>query len=279
MNILEISHLIKTYGKGDNLVKAVDDVSFSVPEGQFLAIVGASGSGKSTLLHMIGGVDNPTKGDIVIDGENISKYNSDKLAVFRREKVGIIYQFYNLIPVLNVSENITLPCDLGNKKVDQEYLKDLIETLGLTDRVKNLPNQLSGGQQQRVAIGRALFNHPKIILADEPTGNLDKKSSDEIVNLLKTANQKYHQTVILVTHDANIAAQADRIITFEDGKIISDKLQHEAPAPAPAPASAPTPAPAAKPTDAAKPTEAEEIAELEEIEREVEAENESSNAA
>lgn len=279
MNILEISHLIKTYGKGDNLVKAVDDVSFSVPEGQFLAIVGASGSGKSTLLHMIGGVDNPTKGDIVIDGENISKYNSDKLAVFRREKVGIIYQFYNLIPVLNVSENITLPCDLGNKKVDQEYLKDLIETLGLTDRVKNLPNQLSGGQQQRVAIGRALFNHPKIILADEPTGNLDKKSSDEIVNLLKTANQKYHQTVILVTHDANIAAQADRIITFEDGKIISDKLQHEAPAPAPAPASAPTPAPATKPTDAAKPTEAEEIAELEEIEREVEAENESSNAA
>lgn len=279
MNILEISHLIKTYGKGDNLVKAVDDVSFSVPEGQFLAIVGASGSGKSTLLHMIGGVDNPTKGDIIIDGENISKYNSDKLAVFRREKVGIIYQFYNLIPVLNVSENITLPCDLGNKKVDQEYLKDLIETLGLTDRVKNLPNQLSGGQQQRVAIGRALFNHPKIILADEPTGNLDKKSSDEIVNLLKTANQKYHQTVILVTHDANIAAQADRIITFEDGKIISDKLQHEAPAPAPAPASAPTPAPAAKPTDAAKPTEAEEIAELEEIEREVEAENESSNAA
>lgn len=279
MNILEISHLIKTYGKGDNLVKAVDDVSFSVPEGQFLAIVGASGSGKSTLLHMIGGVDNPTKGDIIIDGENISKYNSDKLAVFRREKVGIIYQFYNLIPVLNVSENITLPCDLGNKKVDQEYLKDLIETLGLTDRVKNLPNQLSGGQQQRVAIGRALFNHPKIILADEPTGNLDKKSSDEIVNLLKTANQKYHQTVILVTHDANIAAQADRIITFEDGKIISDKLQHEAPAPAPAPASAPTPAPAAKPADAAKPTEAEEIAELEEIEREVEAENESSNAA
>ena len=271
MNILEISHLIKTYGKGDNPVKAVDDVSFSVPEGQFLAIVGASGSGKSTLLHMIGGVDNPTKGDIVIDGENISKYNSDKLAVFRREKVGIIYQFYNLIPVLNVSENITLPCDLGNKKVDQEYLKDLIETLGLTDRVKNLPNQLSGGQQQRVAIGRALFNHPKIILADEPTGNLDKKSSDEIVNLLKTANQKYHQTVILVTHDANIAAQADRIITFEDGKIISDKLQHEAPAPAPAPA--------AKPAHAAKPTEAEEIAELEEIEREVEAENESSNAA
>lgn len=279
MNILEISHLIKTYGKGDNLVKAVDDVSFSVPEGQFLAIVGASGSGKSTLLHMIGGVDNPTKGDIIIDGENISKYNSDKLAVFRREKVGIIYQFYNLIPVLNVSENITLPCDLGNKKVDQEYLKDLIETLGLTDRVKNLPNQLSGGQQQRVAIGRALFNHPKIILADEPTGNLDKKSSDEIVNLLKTANQKYHQTVILVTHDANIAAQADRIITFEDGKIISDKLQHEAPAPAPAPASAPTSAPVAKPADAAKPTEVEEIAELEEIEREVEAENESSNAA
>ena len=275
MNMLEISHLSKTYGKGDNLVKAVDDVSLSVPEGQFVAIVGASGSGKSTLLHMIGGVDNPTKGDIIIDGENISKYNSDKLAVFRREKVGIIYQFYNLIPVLNVSENITLPCDLGNKKIDEEYLKDLIETLGLSDRVKNLPNQLSGGQQQRVAIGRALFNRPKIILADEPTGNLDKKSSDEIVSLLKTANKKYNQTVILVTHDANIAAQADRIITFEDGKIISDKLQHEAPAPAPAP----TPAPAAKSTDVAKPTDAEEIAELEEIEREVEAEDESPNAA
>ena len=227
MSILEVSHLIKTYGKGDNLVKAVDDVTFSVPEGQFVAIIGASGSGKSTLLHLIGGVDNPTKGDIVIDGENISKYNSDKLAIFRREKVGIIYQFYNLIPVLNVSENITLPCDLGNKKIDQEYLKELIKILGLTKCEKNLPNQLSGGQQQRVAIGRALFSHPKVILADEPTGNLDKKASDEIVSLLKTANRKYHQTVILVTHDPNIAAQADRIITFEDGKIISDQLQRQ----------------------------------------------------
>lgn len=227
MSILEVSHLVKTYGKGDNLVKAVDDVTFSVPEGQFVAIIGASGSGKSTLLHLIGGVDNPTKGDIVIDGENISKYNSDKLAIFRREKVGIIYQFYNLIPVLNVSENITLPCDLGNKKIDQEYLKELIKILGLTKCEKNLPNQLSGGQQQRVAIGRALFSHPKVILADEPTGNLDKKASDEIVSLLKTANRKYHQTVILVTHDPNIAAQADRIITFEDGKIISDQLQRQ----------------------------------------------------
>ena len=223
MSILKVANLVKTYGKGNNLVKAVDDVSFEVPEGEFVAVVGASGSGKSTLLHLIGGVDNPTSGSIVVDGEDISKYNSDKLAVFRREKVGIIYQFYNLIPVLNIAENITLPTDLANKKVDQEYLKELLETLGLADRVKHLPNQLSGGQQQRVAIGRALFNRPKLILADEPTGNLDKKSSDEIVGLLKTANQKYHQTIILVTHDLNIASQADRIITFEDGKIISDE--------------------------------------------------------
>ena len=207
---------------------AVNDVSFEVSEGEFVAVVGASGSGKSTLLHLIGGVDNPTSGDIIVDGQNISKYNSDKLAVFRREKVGIIYQFYNLIPVLNVAENITLPCDLANQKIDEEYLKDLLETLNLSDRVKHLPNQLSGGQQQRVAIGRALFNRPKLILADEPTGNLDKKSSDEIVNLLKTANQKYHQTIILVTHDQNIAAQSDRIITFEDGKIISDERKAEA---------------------------------------------------
>lgn len=223
MSILKVTNLVKTYGKGNNLVKAVDDVSFEVPEGEFVAVVGASGSGKSTLLHLIGGVDNPTSGSIIVDGEDISKYNSDKLAVFRREKVGIIYQFYNLIPVLNIAENITLPTDLANKKVDQEYLKELLKTLGLADRVKHLPNQLSGGQQQRVAIGRALFNRPKLILADEPTGNLDKKSSDEIVGLLKTANQKYHQTIILVTHDLNIASQADRIITFEDGKIISDE--------------------------------------------------------
>ena len=226
MSILEVKHLTKTYGKGDNLVKAVDDVSFNVEEGEFVAIIGASGSGKSTLLHMIGGVDNATSGEIIVDGENIAKLSADKLAIYRRQKVGIIYQFYNLIPVLTVSENITLPVDLANEKPDQEYLKELIETLGLEDRVNHLPNQLSGGQQQRVAIGRALFNRPKLILADEPTGNLDKKSGDEIVNLLKTANEKYHQTIILVTHDMNIAEKAGRIITVEDGKIINEE-KHE----------------------------------------------------
>ena len=226
MSILEVKNLTKTYGKGDSLVKAVDDVSFKVEEGEFVAIIGASGSGKSTLLHMIGGVDNATSGEIIVDGENIAKYNADKLAIYRREKVGIIYQFYNLIPVLTVSENITLPVDLANKKPDQEYLKELIDTLGLKERANHLPNQLSGGQQQRVAIGRALFNHPKLILADEPTGNLDKKSGDEIVKLLKTANEKYHQTIILVTHDMNIAEKANRIITVEDGKIIKEE-KHE----------------------------------------------------
>ena len=226
MSILEVKNLTKTYGKGDSLVKAVDDVSFKVEEGEFVAIIGASGSGKSTLLHMIGGVDNATSGEIIVDGENIAKYNADKLAIYRREKVGIIYQFYNLIPVLTVSENITLPVDLANKKPDQEYLKELIDTLGLKERANHLPNQLSGGQQQRVAIGRALFNHPKLILADEPTGNLDKKSGDEIVKLLKTANEKYHQTIILVTHDLNIAETANRIITVEDGKIIKEE-KHE----------------------------------------------------
>ena len=226
MSILEVKNLVKTYGKGDSLVKAVDDISFKVEEGEFVAIIGASGSGKSTLLHMIGGVDNATSGEIIVDGDNIAKYNADKLAIYRREKVGIIYQFYNLIPVLTVSENITLPVDLANKKPDQEYLKELIDTLGLKERANHLPNQLSGGQQQRVAIGRALFNHPKLILADEPTGNLDKKSGDEIVKLLKTANEKYHQTIILVTHDMNIAEKANRIITVEDGKIIKEE-KHE----------------------------------------------------
>jgi putative ABC transport system ATP-binding protein len=223
MSILEVKNLTKTYGKGDNLVKAVDDVSFNVEEGEFVAIVGASGSGKSTLLHMIGGVDTVTGGQILIDGEDIAKYNADKLAIYRREKVGIVYQFYNLIPVLTVSENIKLPVDLANKKPDQEYLNELIETLGLKERANYLPNQLSGGQQQRVAIGRALFNHPKLILADEPTGNLDKKSGDEIVALLKEANEKYHQTIILVTHDLSIAEKASRVITVEDGKIIKDE--------------------------------------------------------
>lgn len=226
MAILEVKNLVKTYGKGDNLVKAVDDVSFEVDEGEFVAVIGASGSGKSTLLHLIGGVDRATSGEILVDGENITKLHAEKLAVYRREKVGIIYQFYNLIPVLTVAENITLPVDLAKKKPDEKYLEELIEELGLTERIKYLPNQLSGGQQQRVAIGRALFNHPKIVLADEPTGNLDKKSGDEIVHLLKEANQKYHQTIILVTHDMSIAEKADRIITFEDGKIISDKKHY-----------------------------------------------------
>lgn len=222
MSILKTTNLCKTYGKGDNLVKAVDNVNFEVGEGELVAIIGASGSGKSTLLHMLGGVDRPTSGDIEIDGENICKLSSDKLAIFRRQKVGIVYQFYNLIPVLNVRENITLPAELDGVDVDENRLKELLEVLGLEDRVEYLPNQLSGGQQQRVSIGRALYNRPKIILADEPTGNLDKKSSDEIVELFKLANRKYHQTIIIVTHDMHIAEQTDRIIEFEDGKIISD---------------------------------------------------------
>ena len=223
MSILEVRNLSKIYGKGENTVRAVDNISFSVEEGEFLAIIGASGSGKSTLLHMIGGVDNPSSGEIIIDGADIAQFNADKLAIFLLYKVGIIYQFYNLIPVLTVRENITLPCDLGKKKIDMARLEELIKDLGLTNRAMYLPNQLSGGQQQRVAIGRALFAQPKLILADEPTGNLDKKSGDEIVQLLKVANMKYHQTIIMVTHDANIAAQANRIITFEDGKIIKDE--------------------------------------------------------
>ena len=223
--ILEVKNLIKTYGKGDSLVKAVDGVDLSVKEGEFVAIIGASGSGKSTLLHMIGGVDRPDKkgGEIIIAGENITKLNDNKLALFRRQKIGIIYQFYNLIPVLTVRENITLPVDLEKKEVDEKYLEQLIDALGLKNRETHLPNQLSGGQQQRVAIGRALFNRPALILADEPTGNLDSKSGAEIVKLLKLANEKYHQTIILVTHDLEIAKQANRLITFADGKIVSDK--------------------------------------------------------
>ncbi len=225
MNILEVKNLTKTYGKGDSLVKAVDNVSFSVKEGEFVAIIGASGSGKSTLLHMIGGVDRPDKkqGSIEIAGEDICKLNDNKLAVFRRQRIGIIYQFYNLIPVLSVVENISLPTDLDKKEVDEKYLAELIDALGLKGRETHLPNQLSGGQQQRVAIGRALFGRPSLILADEPTGNLDSKSSAEIVKLLKLANKKYKQTIILVTHDLEIAKQADRVITFADGKIVSDK--------------------------------------------------------
>ena len=223
--ILEVKNLVKTYGKGDSLVKAVDGVNLSVEEGEFVAIIGASGSGKSTLLHMIGGVDRPDKngGEIIVAGQDITKFNNNKLALFRRQEIGIIYQFYNLIPVLTVRENITLPVDLEKKKVDEEYLEQLIGALGLKNRETHLPNQLSGGQQQRVAIGRALFNRPSLILADEPTGNLDSKSGAEIVKLLKLANEKYHQTIILVTHDLEIAKQADRTITFADGKIVSDK--------------------------------------------------------
>lgn len=226
MVILKTEKLTKTYGKGENLVRAVDNISLEVSAGEFVAITGASGSGKSTLLHMLGGVDRPTSGTIIIDDEDITKLNSDKLAIFRRQKVGIVYQFYNLIPVLNVRENITLPAELDGVSVDEDRLKELLKVLGLEDRTEYLPNQLSGGQQQRVSIGRALYNRPKIILADEPTGNLDKKASDEIVALFKTANQKYHQTIILVTHDGRIAEQADRIIEFEDGKIISDRQTH-----------------------------------------------------
>ena len=224
MSILEVKNLVKTYSKGENEVHAVDNVSFSVNEGEFVAIVGASGSGKSTLLHLIGGVDEPTSGKVIIDDEDIYSYSKDKLAIFRRQKVGIVYQFYNLIPVLNVRENITLPVDLDGKNPDQDKLSELLKTLGLEDRADYLPNQLSGGQQQRVSIGRALFNDPKIILADEPTGNLDHKASEEIVRLLREANQKYHQTIIMVTHDEKIAAQAGRVITFADGKIVSDRV-------------------------------------------------------
>lgn len=221
MNILSVNNLTKTYGKGDSLVKAVDNVSLEVKEGEFVAIIGASGSGKSTLLHMIGGVDRPDKnsGTIEISGTDITKLNDNKLAIFRRQNIGIIYQFYNLIPVLNVRENITLSQDLDKKPVDEKYLNELIEALGLKNRETHLPNQLSGGQQQRVAIGRALYGRPALILADEPTGNLDSKSSKEIVELLKLANRKFKQTVIVVTHDLEIAKQADRTITVADGKI------------------------------------------------------------
>lgn len=223
MKILEVENLVKTYGKGENKVHAVDHVSFSVDEGEFVAIVGASGSGKSTLLHLLGGVDRPTSGKVMINGEDIYQLSDDALAIFRRRQVGIIYQFYNLIPILNVVENITLPCDLDGKRVDKKYLKNLLNTLGLSDRQTHLPNQLSGGQQQRVSIGRALINDPAIILADEPTGNLDSKSGEEILTLMKLSNQKYHQTIIMITHDLEIASQADRVITFEDGKIIKDE--------------------------------------------------------
>ena len=220
MEILKVEHLVKQYGKGDNAVLAVNDISFSVEQGEFVAIVGSSGSGKSTLLHLLGGVDRPTSGKVYIQGEDIYSLNSDKIAIFRRRQVGLIYQFYNLIPILNVKENITLPCELDGRTPDKKELCDLINTLGLKDRVSHLPNQLSGGQQQRVSIGRALINHPAILLADEPTGNLDSRSSDEIVELLKPSNQKYNQTIVMITHNLEIAKIADRILRIEDGRLV-----------------------------------------------------------
>lgn len=223
MEILKVENLSKTYGKGENEVKAVDNISFSVEKGEFVAIIGASGSGKSTLLHLLGGVDRPTSGKVYIEGKDIYSLSDDNLAIFRRRQVGLIYQFYNLIPVLNVTENITLPCNLDGKQINEKRLSDLLHTLGLDNRKNNLPNQLSGGQQQRVSIGRAMMNEPAILLADEPTGNLDSKASEEIVSLLRLSNKKYNQTVIIITHDEKIALEADRIITIDDGRIIKDE--------------------------------------------------------
>ena len=220
MEILRVENLTKIYGKDDNKVVALDNISFSVEKGEFVAIVGASGSGKSTLLHLIGGVDRPTSGKVYIDGKDIYNFDDDKLAIFRRGQVGLIYQFYNLIPILNVEENITLPLSLDNREVNEQKLKELLRLLGLENRKTHLPNELSGGQQQRTSIGRALITNPTIILADEPTGNLDSKASDEIVELLKRSNRDYKQTIIMITHDMEIAKHANRIIKIEDGKIV-----------------------------------------------------------
>ena len=222
MEILRVENLTKIYGKDSTKVIALDDVSFSVEKGEFIAIVGASGSGKSTLLHLIGGVDRPTKGKVYIDGKDIFSFNDEKLAIFRRRQVGLIYQFYNLIPILNVEENITLPLSLDNRQIDKERLNEILKTLGLEKRRNHLPNELSGGQQQRTSIGRALITNPTIILADEPTGNLDSKSSDEIVALLKKTNKELKQTIIMITHNMEIAKIADRIIKIEDGKIVEE---------------------------------------------------------
>lgn len=222
MEILRVDNLTKIYGKDTTKVVALDHVSFTVEKGEFVAIVGASGSGKSTLLHLIGGVDRPTSGKVYIDGKDIFKFNDDKLAIFRRRQVGLIYQFYNLIPILNVEENITLPLSLDNREVDKERLASLLKLLGLENRKNHLPNELSGGQQQRTSIGRAIITNPTIILADEPTGNLDSKSSDEIVALLKKSNKELNQTIIMITHNMEIAKVADRIIRIEDGKIVSE---------------------------------------------------------
>lgn len=224
MEILRVENLCKTYGSGENKVTALDNVSFSVNSGDFIAIIGPSGSGKSTLLHILGGVDKPTSGKVYMDGNDVYAQNDEQLAIFRRRQVGLIYQFYNLIPVLNVTENITLPVLMDGQKVNRERLEELLTTLNLKGRENHLPNQLSGGQQQRVSIGRALMNAPAVVLADEPTGNLDRKNSQEIVELLKYSNQKYNQTLIIITHDESIALQADRILAIEDGRITRDEV-------------------------------------------------------
>lgn len=227
MELMQIQHLSKVYGQGENQVRAVDDISFTVEKGEFLAIIGPSGSGKSTLLHILGGVDRPTSGKVFVDGQDVYAQNEDQLAIFRRRQVGLIYQFYNLIPVLNVVENMTLPVLMDGRQVNQERLEELLDVLGLRGREKYLPNQLSGGQQQRVSIGRALMNAPAVVLADEPTGNLDSKNSQDIVELLKMSNKKYGQTLVIITHDENIALQAHRVIAIEDGHITRDERIRE----------------------------------------------------
>ena len=227
MELMQIQHLSKVYGQGENQVRAVDDISFTVEKGEFLAIIGPSGSGKSTLLHILGGVDCPTSGKVFVDGQDVYAQNEDQLAIFRRRQVGLIYQFYNLIPVLNLVENMTLPVLMDGRQVNQERLEELLDVLGLRGREKYLPNQLSGGQQQRVSIGRALMNAPAVVLADEPTGNLDSKNSQEIVELLKMSNKKYGQTLVIITHDENIALQAHRVIAIEDGRITRDERIRE----------------------------------------------------
>lgn len=227
MELMQIQHLSKVYGQGENQVRAVDDISFTVEKGEFLAIIGPSGSGKSTLLHILGGVDCPTSGKVFVDGQDVYAQNEDQLAIFRRRQVGLIYQFYNLIPVLNVVENMTLPVLMDGRQVNQERLEELLDVLGLRGREKYLPNQLSGDQQQRVSIGRALMNAPAVVLADEPTGNLDSKNSQEIVELLKMSNKKYGQTLVIITHDENIALQAHRVIAIEDGRITRDERIRE----------------------------------------------------
>ena len=224
MDILRIEHLSKIYGKGDTEVRALDDVSFTVPKGQFVAIIGPSGSGKSTLLHILGGVDTPTDGHVYVDGTDITTLDETALAIFRRRQIGLIYQFYNLIPILTVEENMTLPLLLDDKKVDRAHFDSLVQVLGLQHRLGHLPSELSGGQQQRVSIGRALMNNPAILLADEPTGNLDSKNSEEIVELLRQFNKALNQTVIIITHDERIALDADRVIAVEDGKIVKDEV-------------------------------------------------------